>query len=92
MRILSHLYSHSEGANLSSICGLPDLNSQNSNHIHSFLDELCKVGIVQEEHHDEIRKGSVIYKITYKGRNFIEQMKKIQSQGFGEGFGFFNAL
>lgn len=92
MRIISHLYSHAEGANLTSICRLPDLNSQNSNDIHSFLDELCKAGTVQEEHHDEIRKGAVIYKITDKGRNFIEHMKKLQSQGFGEGFGFFNAL
>ncbi len=92
IRILSHLYSHSEGANKNTIEGLPGLNSLQWNDLQEILVELCNAGKVKEEHHDEIRKGSIIYKITETGINFIERLKQLQNEGFGEGLDFFKGL
>src|SRR5579872_18761 len=86
IKILSHLFSHSEGANKNTIEGLPGLNSIQWNDLQEILIDLCSTGIVIEEHHDEIRKGAVIYKITESGRNFVEKLRQFQNEGFGEGF------
>src|SRR5579864_2769153 len=92
IRILSHLYSHSEGAIKNTIEGLPGLNSLQWNDLQEILVDLCLAGRVIEEPHDEIRKGAVIYKITETGRNFVKKLRQLQNDGFGEGFDFFKGL
>ncbi len=92
LRILSYLYSHSEGANPNTINGLPGLNSQRWDIIIEILNDLVSAGSVVKESHDEIRKGAVIYKITLKGRQTVDRLKELHSAGLGEGFDLFRSF
>lgn len=92
LRIISYLYSHSEGANQNTINSLPGLNSQRWDIIKDILSELFQAGAIVIENHDEIKKGAVIYKITAKGKETVEKLKDLQKIGLGSTFDLFKGL
>jgi len=92
IRILSYLYSHSEGANQNTIHGLPGLNAQRWDYVKESLIVLIESGSIIAESHDEVRKGAIIYKITDRGKETIEKLKEMQSKGLGAGFEIFKGL
>lgn len=92
VRILSFLYSHSDGANQNTITALPGLNSQRWDIIKDILNELHGAGSILIEPHDEIKKGAVLYKITQRGKQTVEKLKDLQISGLGEEFDMFKGL
>ena len=92
IRILSYLYSYSEGANQNTIQGLPGLNAQRWDLVKKSLTVLIESGSIIAEEHDEVRKGAIIYKITDRGINTIETLKEMQNKGLGKGFEIFKGL
>ena len=92
LRILSFLYSHSEGANQNTIHALPGLNSQRWDLLKKILEDLNDAGSILFESHDEIKKGAVLYKITDRGRNTVERLRDFQRKGFGSEFEMFEGL
>jgi len=92
LRILSYLFQHAEGANKNTLNSLSGLNSQRWDIVNEMLIELNESGSIEIETHDEIKKGSVLYKITPKGKETIGKLKDLQISGLGGGFDFFESL
>ena len=92
LRILSYLFQHAEGANKNTLNSLSGLNSQRWDIVNEMLIELDESGSIEIETHDEIKKGSTLYKITPKGKETIGKLKDLQSSGLGGGLDFLKSL
>ena len=72
IRILSYLYNKTEGANAHNIQfrGISG-HTQEASRFKKLLEELCELDCINKVRMDHVTMGSVIYKITDKGRGTV---------------------
>jgi hypothetical protein len=76
IRILSYLYKNKEGANAHKIQfqGMSG-HTQEASRFKKLLEELCELHCVDKVPMDHVTMGSVIYKITDKGRGTVQKLR-----------------
>ena len=76
IRILSYLYNKTEGANAHNIQfrGISG-HTQEASRFKKLLEELCELDCINKVRMDHVIMGSVIYKITGKGRGTVQKLR-----------------
>ena len=79
IRILSYLYNKTEGANAHNIQfrGISGRtrHTQEASRFKKLLEELCELDCINKVRMDHVTMGSVIYKITEKGRGTVQKLR-----------------
>ena len=73
---MSYLYNKTEGANAHNIQfrGISG-HTQEASRFKKLLEELCELDCINKVQMDHVTMGSVIYKITGKGRGTVQKLR-----------------
>jgi hypothetical protein len=84
IRTLVYLYHQPDGANKNTIQerAIQGRHTQEGSRFKKILEEQCKIGTIEQVDMSHVRQGSMIYKLTDKGRNTIQSLRQPHMRDF----------